>query len=243
MKLFIFFLLIYIMGFLTAIPIGATQIEIAKRSLNNHIGAAFQIVLGSVVSDVMYGAIAFFGIAPFLIDQTIIAIFWIVGAVILLALGLYTVIQSKKIHSLSINDKMLSNKQVSFVTGFSLAITNPMMIFWWLLGAQFVKDLNLISSFTLMHYAFFLFSGGLGLASYLTTLTLVLHWAKKFVSDRLMQRIYLAFGIVLLLIAFYFAGKSYNVFIKKENISFKQNTLFNKKVMNYNEEALFYEFH
>jgi len=53
------------MGFLTAIPIGATQIEIAKRSLNNQIPAALMVVLGSVFSDVMYGIIALFGVALF----------------------------------------------------------------------------------------------------------------------------------------------------------------------------------
>lgn len=235
MKLFIFFFLVYIMGFFTAIPIGATQIEIAKRSLNGHLGAAFLVVLGSVASDVMYGAIAFFGVAPFLKNQLVIAIFWIAGAVILLALGLYTLVQSNKIHSLNINDKMLSNKHISLITGFSLAVTNPMMIFWWLLGAQFLKDLNLVSSFTPTLYAFFLLFGGLGLASYLTTLTLVLHWAKKFVSDRIMQRIYLALGIVLILFAVYFAGRSYTVFMKTEHelksMSFNQNALISQKTI------------
>jgi hypothetical protein len=40
MKTFLSFLLVYIMGFFTAIPIGATQIEIAKRSLYNQLPAA-----------------------------------------------------------------------------------------------------------------------------------------------------------------------------------------------------------
>ena len=60
---------IYIMGFFTAIPIGATQIEIAKRALAGHVKAALMVVLGSTISDVMYGFIAFFGIAPFLKER------------------------------------------------------------------------------------------------------------------------------------------------------------------------------
>ncbi len=213
MKIFLFFLLVYIMGYLTAIPIGATQIEIAKRSLNGHIGSAFMVVLGSVSSDVMYGTIAFFGVAPFLKNKMVIAIFWIVGAIILLALGIYTLIQSKRQHSLNLNDTMLRNKQLSFVTGFSLAVTNPMMIFWWLLGAQFLKDLNLVTQFNSTLYAFFLLFGGLGLASYLTTLTLVLHWAKKFVSDRVMQKIYFILGIVLVVFSAYFGVRAFQVFL------------------------------
>ena len=213
MKIFLFFLLVYIMGYLTAIPIGATQIEIAKRSLNGHIGSALMVVLGSVSSDVMYGTIAFFGVAPFLKNRVVIAIFWVVGAIILLALGIYTLIQSKRQHSLNLNDTMLKNKQLSFMTGFSLAVTNPMMIFWWLLGAQFLKDLNLVTHFNSTLYAFFLLFGGLGLASYLTTLTLVLHWAKKFVSDYVMQRIYFILGIVLIAFSVYFGVRAFEVFL------------------------------
>jgi threonine/homoserine/homoserine lactone efflux protein len=59
-------ILVYFMGFSTAIAIGATQIEIAKCSLHNQLPAALMVVLGSVSSGVMYGFIALFGVAPFL---------------------------------------------------------------------------------------------------------------------------------------------------------------------------------
>ena len=78
------------MGFFTAIPIGATQIEIAKRSLNNRLQAGLMVVLGSVSSDVMYGFIALFGVAPFLRNLRVIAIFKLVGAAFLLILAFCT---------------------------------------------------------------------------------------------------------------------------------------------------------
>jgi LysE type translocator. len=54
------------MGFVAAVPVGATQLEIARRSLNGYFSSALMIMVGSVISDVMYGIIALFGIAPFL---------------------------------------------------------------------------------------------------------------------------------------------------------------------------------
>jgi len=213
MKFILFLLVVYIMGFFTAIPIGATQIEIAKRSLNGHIGSALVVILGSVSSDVMYGFIAFFGVAPFLKDKLVIAIFWVFGAIILLILGIYTLLQSKNTHSLDFNHTMLKSKQLSFIAGFSLAVTNPMMIFWWLLGAQFLEDLNLVTHFNSILYALFLFTGGLGLASYLITLALVIHWAKKFVSDRIMQQLYFVLGFVLVAFSVYFGIRALQVFL------------------------------
>jgi len=55
--------------------VGATQIEIAKRSFAGYIKAALMIVLGSAISDVMYGFIAFFGIAPFLKEKVVSLLF------------------------------------------------------------------------------------------------------------------------------------------------------------------------
>jgi threonine/homoserine/homoserine lactone efflux protein len=192
------------MGFLTAIPIGATQIEIAKRSLNNQVKAALMVVLGSVLSDVMYGFIAFFGVAPFLKSPIVIAIFELVGAVILWVLAYFTLKNSPAARNFSLDSFALRNKHISFVTGFSLAVTNPMMIFWWLVLIKVIKDLNIIQAFTPTLSVLFLVFGGLGLASYLTTLTMVLHWVKKFVSGKMMYRINIAMGIVLILISIYF---------------------------------------
>jgi threonine/homoserine/homoserine lactone efflux protein len=198
------FLLVYIMGFFTAIPIGATQIEIAKRSLNNHLRAAFMVVLGSVSSDIMYGFIALFGIAPFFDNRTIVAIFELIGTVILWILAFFTLRQSAQQQLLDLNRSLLKSRRLSFVTGFSLAITNPMMIFWWLIGVQIVRDLRLVDTFTPAISLLFLFFGGLGLATYLSTLATVLHWAKKFVSNKAMQKVYLVLGVVLILLSIYF---------------------------------------
>jgi threonine/homoserine/homoserine lactone efflux protein len=192
------------MGFFTAIPIGATQIEIAKRSLNDHFRAALMVVLGSVSSDVMYGFVALFGIAPFFDNRTIVAIFELIGTVILWILAFFTLKQSARPHLLDLNRSLLKSRRLSFVTGFSLAITNPMMIFWWLIGVQIVKHLDLVDTFTPTLSLLFLFFGGLGLATYLSTLATVLHWVKKFISDKTMRKVYFVLGVVLIVLSIYF---------------------------------------
>jgi threonine/homoserine/homoserine lactone efflux protein len=213
MKTFFLFLLVYIMGFLTAIPIGATQIEIAKRSLNKQIPAALMVVLGSVLSDVMYGFIALFGVAPFLQTQIVIAVFELVGAVILWILAFLTFKEVSKPHIMDITSSVLKSRRISFITGFSLAITNPMMIFWWLIGVKVVKDLGLVSTFPTTISISFLFFGGLGLASYLTVLAMVVHWAKRFLSSRGMGRVYFMLGVVLVIISVYFLMSSIRILV------------------------------
>ncbi len=201
----IFFLVItYVMGIFTAIPIGATQIEIAKRSLNNHRRAAYMVALGSVSSDVMYGFIALFGVAPFLKHKIVIAVFGLVATLILWVLAYFTLHDGTKENMLELTHTAIRSKRISFVTGFSLAVTNPMMIFWWLIGMKLMKDLNLVTNFDTKITVLFLVAGGLGLATYLFTLTNILHWAKKFISNEMMKKVNFGLGIILVLLSFYF---------------------------------------
>jgi threonine/homoserine/homoserine lactone efflux protein len=192
------------MGFFTAIPIGATQIEIAKRSLNNHLRAAYMVAAGSVSSDVMYGFIALFGVAPFLKEKMVVAIFGLAATVILWLLAYFTFRDGKKANMLELSHPTLKSKRIGYVTGFSLAVTNPMMIVWWLIGVRIIKDFGLVTDFSPRISVMFLITGGLGLASYLFLLSNMLHWAKKFISNEIMKKVNYGLGVVLVLLSFYF---------------------------------------
>ncbi len=214
MDTFLFLIITYVMGFLTAIPIGATQIEIAKRSLNNHLRAAYMVAFGSVSSDVMYGVIALFGVAPFLKKDTVMAVFGLVATVILWLLAFFTFRDGKRVNMLELSHATLKSKKLSYVTGFSLAVTNPMMVVWWLIGVRIMKDLGLVAEFDFNASVMFLTAGGLGLATYLFTLANTLHWAKKFISNEMMRKVNYGLGVVLVLLSFYFLATSLKVLIQ-----------------------------
>ncbi len=202
----------YVIGFFTAIPVGATQIEIAKRALRGYTRAALMIVAGSVTSDLMYGFIAMFGLAPFLRDKKVVAFFWSASAIILFILGWFTLARSKKYKDIAEKDS-LSNRNIALFLGFSLAVTNPPMILWWLLCSEFVKSLGLVSNFTSNASVTFLLAGGAGIASYLVTLTLILRKAGKFLTRKTEYKINFALGVVLLVLAVYFAVRSVKIFL------------------------------
>lgn len=192
------------MGFVAAIPIGATQIEIAKRSLNNQRRSAYMVVIGSVCSDVIYGFIALFGIAPFLEDKVIVAVFGLAATLILWILAFFTFKDHKNAIMNELNSPSLKSKKLSLVIGFSLAVTNPMMILWWLIGEKFIRDIGLISNFTTNTTLLFLIIGGAGIFSYLFALANILHWTKKFISNEIMKKVNYGLGITLVLLSFYF---------------------------------------
>ena len=79
----------YFMGCLAAIPAGPVQIEVVRRSINGQVKASLLVVIGAFLVDVFYGVIAFFGIAPFLEEKKVMAIFWLAGGIILMVMAFF----------------------------------------------------------------------------------------------------------------------------------------------------------
>ena len=204
MKNLYLFLLAVGLGFVTAIPIGGSQIEAAKRAIHGHLRAAWMVVLGSVSSDIMYGAIALFGVAPFLDVTWVMAVFCAVGAVVLWVLAYLTLRESKKPHHLRLDMNSLKNNRWAYATGFSLAVTNPPMILTWLYGVTLAKHLGLATPFTSGGKAIFIAGGALGLGGYLAGLSLVMYRLKHFIPLKAIGRLYYWLGIGLFLLAFFF---------------------------------------
>ncbi len=209
LKLLLFGTCVYCVGFAAAIPVGATQLEIARRAINGYLSSAFMLIAGSVLSDTFYGVIAFWGIAPFLQEPKVVAIFWIVGAVITFAIGIWIIRQGRSQQVMdNRSHQSLKKLNVAFFTGFSLAITNPLMIAWWLMGAEFFKHLGLIEKLTTSNTVLYLTAGAAGIASYLSVLAIGVSKAKKFFSTHGIRRITVGFGVSLLVIAAYFTLRS-----------------------------------
>jgi threonine/homoserine/homoserine lactone efflux protein len=199
------FLFAWGLGFVAAIPIGPSQIEMAKRAIGGHRLAAAMVVAGSASSDLVYGSVALFGIAPFLETPWVLASFNGLGVVVLWVLAFVTVRASRKPHNIGLKKASFRSKRWAFVTGFTLAGTNPPIILSWLLGVALAKRLGLASPFPAGAKALFVGGGVLGLASYLVLLGAVLYRFKRFFPRKIIGRIYFWLGITLFVLSFYFA--------------------------------------
>jgi threonine/homoserine/homoserine lactone efflux protein len=226
----LFLLCVYILGFLAAIPIGASQIEVARRALNGLLAPALIVVAGSVSSDFVYGAIALYGLAPFLQQPKVEAIFWLINA----ALILYFATAMLRDHATAalrknnqpqdsvqnenqaISQPRLANRRIAYVTGFSLAFTNPLMIAWWLLAAKFLKDLGIEPELTNATRVVFLLAGCLGIGSYLSLFAGVIHRRHRSFSAKHTRSITRSFGVVMILFAIYFVIRSIATLVTSE---------------------------
>lgn len=200
MRGLLLFLLAFSLGFVAAVPVGGSQVEMAKRAVHGHLRAAAAVILGSVSSDIMYGAVALFGVAPLLDSPKVLAWLNAAGAVILWVLAYLTFRASRSPHALAGADSPLASGRWAYLTGFSLAVTNPQMMLSWVFAVALARHLGLASPFTADSKALFIAGGALGLGGYQAVLGAVMYRLKHFIPLEAVSRVYvwLAYTLVAL---------------------------------------------
>lgn len=192
------------LGVVAAVPVGACQIEMAKRAIAGHLRASLMVVLGSFSSDLAYGAVALFGIAPVFEVPRVLAAFSAAGALLLWVLAYRTWRESRRPHELDLRESSLASRRWAFVTGFLLGMSNPPIVLSWLVGVAFATRLGLAPLETHASKLYFLVGGAVGLGGYLAAMSLITHRIRHFLSLRAIGRIYRWLALALVALSLYF---------------------------------------
>ena len=102
------------------------EIELAKRAIGGELAGAGLVAAGSASSDLVYGVIALFAIAPVMERPGVLAGFDVVGAALLWILAFTTLRGRHRVQPLGRTQAMLAGPgRVAYLTGFMLAFSNP----------------------------------------------------------------------------------------------------------------------
>lgn len=184
-----------ILGISLAAPIGPVNIEVIKRGSKHGFLPAFSLSLGAASADTTYLLLIFFGLSSLLDISAVKTLIWVFGAIILVYIGY----QSLKEYFGKIDLEKAGSRSggSSFVAGYLITVSNPMTIVWWIgvfgaiLGSS-VQDVSrvtaLLNSLTII----------VGVLMWFLTLSLLLHWGKRFINETAMRYISLIAGIVLI---------------------------------------------
>jgi threonine/homoserine/homoserine lactone efflux protein len=199
------------LGFLSAIPIGAVQVHVVKKALHGFRNTAVAIALGSGTSDLIYGLLTLFGLGNFLMSARFQICFYFLGVVVLSFL-LYRSIREHRHHVMGFNnssEEKNNEHRYGFLTGFTLAIANPSMVLWWIVGFKVFLDLGLFYDVTIPLKIAFVLSGVTGLAGYLILQAMIINRIRHAISEKVFLRMNFALIIVLIAIILYFMYKAF----------------------------------
>lgn len=194
-----------LLGLVSSIPVGAVQLEVIKKSINGHIKPAIATACGSATSDLIYGILTLYGFGHFIMNRQFQAGIYFLG-ILVLSFLLYRALRERK-YMLQHDHGVKYKKRLSFLSGFTIAITNPGMIIWWLIGFKIYVDLGLFAEVGPAIRAIFILSGCLGLGGYLILMAFFLHRVKKTISERFLFRTNVFLMVLLAGIIMYFIYK------------------------------------
>lgn len=192
------------LGAMSMIPVGAVQIQVIKKALRGHLKAAITTALGSGTSDLLYGIFALFGFGKFMGQRSWQIGLYAAGVVVLICVLIKMYRDRNKITT---EDNLPTPKyhgRLSYVSGFSIAITNPGMLVFWVFGYHFLYDLHMFDEFSAGIKLIFLISTCVGLTGYLIIVALAVYRLKKSFSEKTIRRINLCIFLVLSALVAYF---------------------------------------
>jgi threonine/homoserine/homoserine lactone efflux protein len=207
---FLLIIIALIMGFLSSIPVGAVQLEVAKKAINGHLVPAIAIAIGSATSDLIYGVLTLYGLGEFLFHKQFKIGVYILGIIVLLFLFFRTLLEYKR-GIIQYEKRLVYKKRISFFTGFTIAITNPGMIIWWIIGFKIFIDFELFETITPLIKMIFIISGCVGLVGYLIFIATILNRMKQSVSKKFLHRMNIYLLILLGILIIYFIFKLLSV--------------------------------
>ncbi|MBN2039995.1 MAG: LysE family transporter [Spirochaetes bacterium] len=199
-----------IMGFLSSMPVGAVQLEVAKKAINGHLMPAIAVAIGSASSDFIYGVLTLFGLGGFLFNRDVKIITYVMG-IIVLSFLFYRSFREHKYGVRQDDSPLVYKKRLSFLTGFTIAITNPGMIIWWIVGFKIFIDFSIFTEITPVIKFIFILSGCCGLVGYLIFIASILNRMQKSVSDRFIHKMNIFLMILLTVIILYFIVKTVSI--------------------------------
>jgi threonine/homoserine/homoserine lactone efflux protein len=120
-----------IIGIVASAPMGPVGVLCVQRTLNKGRWYGFATGVGAAISDLIYAAIAGFGMS-FVVDiiENPIIAYWIkvAGSILLFIFGVWT-FRSNPAQQIRPVSKNKSNLVHNFITGFLVTLSNPLILF------------------------------------------------------------------------------------------------------------------
>lgn len=194
------FLVGFIIGYLTTIPIGPINLAVMMKALRTHTLQALLIGVGSAFMDLIYCGAAMFGIGSVISNPTIDIIFRVSTFLIFFVYGLKTTFGKLPEAHFQPSDEDAPGVKRYFLLGMAMYFSNPSFLAYWITIGGIVHGYHVMES-TMLNNALFALGTGVGVTAWFFTLVELVERQKvKFEVDRI-RKITRFFGLVLLVVS------------------------------------------
>ncbi|MGD6803717.1 amino acid transporter [Rossellomorea vietnamensis] len=196
------------LGLSLAAPIGPINAAQLDRGIKSGFWHAWLIGIGSVAADFLYMLVVYFGVVSFLDTPLVQTFLWSFGFFVLVYTGIESLLGAGKISST--NRQNSDSYLKTFLTGFLMALSNPLTILFWLgiYGSVLAKTAQ-----TYDHAHLVLYSGAIfiGITLWDVSMAALSSSFRKFLTDKLLVVISCVSGLSLIGFGFYFGWEAIKI--------------------------------
>jgi threonine/homoserine/homoserine lactone efflux protein len=205
------FLSSILLGLSLSIPIGPINIEMIKRGIKFGFFHSWVVGLGGMSADLVLMFAIFFGLSTFLTQSVMQFIMWLSGFLILCYLGYESIKEAFKKVEISGEVKKESLSK-SYLSGFLIALSNPLNIVFWvsIYGSVLAIELNSVERYQALIESSAIF---LGIALWDFTVALSVHLGRKMISQKWLKWLSVVAGISLVGFGISFGYRAFKTFL------------------------------
>ncbi|MGM0844746.1 MAG: LysE family transporter [Bacillota bacterium] len=202
------FLSYIFLGLSLAAPIGPINAAQIDRGIKNGFWHAWLIGIGSVAADFLYMLVVYFGVVSFLHTPIVQTFLWSFGFFVLVYTGFESLLGAGKISSSTRQNSDTYLK--TFLTGFLMALSNPLTILFWLgiYGSVLAKTAQAYDHAHLVLYSGAIF---IGITLWDVCMAALSSSFRKFLTDKLLVVISCVSGLSLIAFGFYFGWEAIKI--------------------------------
>lgn len=194
------FIVGFIIGYLTTIPVGPINLAVMMKALHNRTGQAMMIGTGSALMDIVYCSAAVFGISSLITNAGLELVFRVATFAIFFFFGVKTTFFKIPEPHLQQKEEDAPGFKRFFLLGMAMYFSNPSFIAYWVTIAGIMHGYRIIEP-TVYDNLMFSIGTGVGVTFWFITLVELVERQKvKFDHDRV-QKVSRFFGILLLIVS------------------------------------------
>lgn len=198
----------FFIGFLIAIPPGPASMAMIARGLEHGFKYGLMVGFGAALSEAFYAALGFFGV-ELISNAGVEYILRIIGILLVLTLGIRLTFYSQSYSDTKQLKLKKVRKRKSFIMGFMISIATPTI------GAGYIIAANLVHSYALfessnLNNTMATLGAGIGATAWMSILMLLTSKVKQAVNSKILNRLVIGSGVLLLLFSLYMIVSIFN---------------------------------
>ena len=184
------------LGFFVAAQLGPLSLFLIRSTLRGSLVTGLAIGAGIAVVDTLYAAAGAAGAAPVLSIDSVRVVFGLVGALVLVAIGIHTLWGAFRVRLGAESDEEIATPRRAFITSLVATASNPLTIASWaaVFAAASVAGAAGSASATVALVA----GVGIGSLTWVSGLAVVVSLARGRVGPRALRAVDLVAGTALL---------------------------------------------